>query len=93
MNRDYDLRKTKIAPLRKIRGKRNCWICEGFREIQFEYIPEESIRGPGNHLVKLHLDFDDYRSFDMIYNGSKYQIIRMCPPGEVNYFLQLILDR
>ena len=22
----------------------------------------------------------------MIYNGSKYQIIRMCPPGEVKYF-------
>ena len=22
----------------------------------------------------------------MIYNGTKYQIIRMCPPGEVKYF-------
>ena len=86
MNRSYDLRKTKIDPMRKIRGKSNCWICEGFREIQFEYIPEEPIPDPGNHLVKLHLDFDDYKPFDMIYNGSKYQIIRMCPPGEVKYF-------
>ena len=86
MNLDYDLRKTKINPLRKIRGKSNCWICEGFREVQFEYIPEEPIRDPDNHLVKLHLDFDDYKPFDMIYNGSKYQIIRMCPPGEVKYF-------
>ena len=86
MTRSYDLRKTKIEPIRKIRGKNNCWICQGFREIQFEYIPEEPIPDPNNHLVKLHLDFDDYKPFDMIYNGNKYQIIRMCPPGEVKYF-------
>ena len=86
INRSYDLRKTRIDPVRKIRGKSNCWICEGFREVQFEYIPEEPILDPGNHLVKLHLDFDDYKPFDMLYNGSKYQIIRMCPPGEVKYF-------
>ena len=86
MNRDYDLRKTKIEPIRKIRGRNNCWICQGFREVQFEYVPEEPIADPSNHLVKLHLDFDDYKPFDMIYNGNKYQIIRMCPPGEVKYF-------
>ena len=70
----------------KIRGRNNCWICEGFREIQFEFTPEEPIPDPGNHLVKIHLDFDGYKPFDMIYNGTKYQIIRMCPPGEVKYF-------
>ena len=86
MSRNYDLRKTKIEPLRKIRGRNNCWICEGFREIQFEFTPEEPIPDPGNHLVKIHLDFDGYKPFDMIYNGTKYQIIRMCPPGEVKYF-------
>ena len=86
MEHDYDLRKSKIDSIKKIRGKNNCWICEGFREVQFEYIPEEPITDPNNHLVKLHLDFDDYKPFDMIYNGSKYQIIRMCPPGEVKYF-------
>ena len=86
MDRAYDLRKTKIDKVRKIRGKTNCWICEGFREVQFEFIPEEPIVDPNNHLVKLHLDCDDYKPFDMIYNGTKYQIIRMCPPGEVKYF-------
>ena len=86
MNRDYALRKTKIDSLRQIRGKNNCWICEGFREVQFEYMPEEPILDPNNHLVKLHLDFDDYKPFDMIYNGTKYQIIRMCPPGEIKFF-------
>ena len=87
MNKDYTLRKTNVDLVRKIRGKNNCWICEGFREIQFEYVPEKPIEGdPNDHLVKLHLDFDGYKPFDMIYNGSKYQIIRMCPPGEVHYF-------
>ena len=86
MNREYVLRQTKVDKVRKIRGKNNCWICEGFREVQFEYIPEEPIPDPNNHLVKLHLDFDEYKPFDMIYNGTKYQIIRMCPPGEVKYF-------
>ena len=70
MNTDYALRKTKYDSIRKIRSKTNCWICEGFREIQFEFTPEETILDPDNHLVKLHLDFDDYKPFDMIYNGT-----------------------
>ena len=86
MNKDYDLRKTGIETIRKIRGKNNCWICEGFREIKFEYIPKEPILDPNNHLVKLHLNIDDYRPFDMICNGSSFQIVRMCPPGEIHYF-------
>ena len=86
INKGYDLRKTGVELVRKIRGKNNCWICEGFREIKFEYIPKEPILDPNNHLVKLHLNFDDYRPFDMICNGSSFQIVRMCPPGEVNYF-------
>ena len=86
MNKDYNLRKTNVDLVRKIRGKNNCWICEGFREVQFEYVPDIPIKDPNDHLVKLHLDFDGYRPFDMIFNGTKYQIIRMCPPGDVNYF-------
>ena len=86
LNKDYALRKTGIEKVRKIRGKNNCWICEGFREIKFEYIPKEPIEDPNNHLVKLHLNFDDYRPFDMICYGSSFQIVRMCPPGEINYF-------
>ena len=72
MNRDYNLRKKKIEQIRKIRGNNNCWICEGLREVQFDYIPEETIRVPNNNLVKLNLDFDDYKPFDMYYNGNKY---------------------
>ena len=89
MNKDYNLRKTRIEKIRKIRGKNNCWICEGFREVQFEFIPEQPILDPNNHLVKLHLDFDGYKPFDMIFDGTKYQIIRMCPPGDVHYFFTI----
>ena len=86
INKGYELRKTGVETVRKIRGKNNCWICEGFREIKFEYIPKETIVDPNNHLVKLHLSFDDYRPFDMICSGNSFQIVRMCPPGEINYF-------
>jgi len=86
LSREYALRKTNVEKIRKIRGKNNCWICEGFREVKFEYIPEEPIEDPNNHLIKLHLNFDDYKPFDMICYGSSFQIVRMCPPGEVNYF-------
>ena len=86
INKSYDLRKTNVETVRKIRGKNNCWICEGYREIKFEYIPKEAILDPNNHLVKLHLNFDNFKPFDMICNGSSFQIVRMCPPGEIQYF-------
>ena len=86
INNSYDLRKTNVETVRKIRGKNNCWICEGYREIKFEYIPKETILDPNNHLVKLHLNFDNFKPFDMICNGSSFQIVRMCPPGEIQYF-------
>ena len=89
INKEYELRKTGVDSVRKIRGKNNCWICEGFREIQFEFIPEEPIVDPNNHLVKIHLDFDNYKPFDMICNGDKFQIVRMCPPGDVHYFFSV----
>ena len=86
INKEYELRRTAVDTVRKIRGKNNCWICEGFREIQFEFIPEEPILDPNNHLVKIHLNFDNFKPFDMICNGDKFQIVRMCPPGEIHYF-------
>ena len=85
----YKLRKTTIDSIRKIRSKNNCWICDGYREIEFEYIPEKPIEDPNNHLVKLHLSFDNYKSFDMIYNDGKYHMARMCPPGEIFYFFTI----
>ena len=86
INKEYNLRKTNVDLVRKIRGKNHCWICEGYREVEFEFIPEEPIDDPNNHLVKIHLDFDGYRPFDMICTGTKFLINRMCPPGDIHYF-------
>ena len=89
IDKKYKLRKTSIEKVRKIRSKNNCWICDGFREIEFEYVPEKPIEDPNNHLVKIHLNFDDYKSFDMIYNDGKYHMARMCPPGDIHYFFTI----
>ena len=89
IDKDYKLRKTTIDTIRKIRSKNNCWICDGFREIEFEYIPEVPIDDPNNYLVKIHLNFDGYKAFDMIYNDGKYHMARMCPPGEIDYFFTM----
>jgi hypothetical protein len=86
INKTYKLRKTTIDKVRKIRSKNNCWICDGFREIEFEYVPEEPLEDPNRNLVKIHLNFDNYKSFDMIYNDGKYHMARMCPPGDIYYF-------
>ena len=89
MNINNSLRKTTIDNVRKIRNKNQCWICSGFREVEFEYIPEEIFSDPVNHLVKIHLSFDNYKPFDMICDGTKYQIVRMCPPGEIKFFFSV----
>ena len=88
INNNYSLRKTSIEAIRKIRNKNNCWICDGFREIEFEFKfkNQNVIDNPNNHIVKIHLNFDDYKPFDMIYNEGVYHMARMCPPGDINYF-------
>ena len=89
INKKYKLRKTTIDTVRKIRSKNNCWICDGFREIEFEYVPEEPLDDPNRHLVKIHLNFDNYKAFDMIFMDGRYHMARMCPPGDIYYFFSI----
>ena len=86
IDKKYPLRKTSIEAVRKIRNKNNCWICDGFREIEFEFKFKKKMENPMNHIVKIHLNFDGYKPFDMIYNDGVYHMARMCPPGYINYF-------
>ena len=86
LSKSYNLRKTHIDKVRNLRGLNKCWICDGYKEIEFNFIPKEPILDTNNHIVKIHLNFDDYKPFDMLCLGSKYQIVRMCPPGEIHYF-------
>ena len=83
---NYQMKKTKIDNVRKLRSINHCWICDCYREIEFIYIPKEPILDQQNHIVKIHLDFDNYKPFDMFCLGNKFHIVRMCPPGEIKYF-------
>ena len=83
---NYEMKKTKIDNVRKLRSINHCWICDCYREIEFIFIPKEPILDQQNHIVKIHLDFDNYKPFDMFCLGDKFHIIRMCPPGEIKYF-------
>ena len=85
----YEMRKTKIDNVRKLRSLNHCWICDCYREIEFVFIPNEPIIDHQNHIVKIHLDFDNYKPFDMFCLGNKFQIVRMCPPGEIKYFFTI----
>ena len=84
-----NLMKSNIENIRKIRSRNNCWICEGWREIEFIFKPKIPIKDPQFHLVKIHFNFDDFEPYDMIGNGLKYNIYRMCPPGNIFYFFSV----
>ena len=86
---DKNLTKTNIDNVRKIRSINKCWICENWREIEFVYKPKEPIIDPQYHLVKIHLNIDNWKPYDMIGDGKKYNIIRMCPPGHIYYFFSI----
>ena len=86
MNKEYNLRKSHIDNVRNLRGLNKCWICDGYREVEFTFVPKEPIIDYTSHIVKIHLNFDNYEPFGMHCLGSKFQIVRMCPPGEIDYF-------
>ena len=84
--------KSNILNVKKIRGKNNCWICEGWNEIEFKYKPTEAqlaLMDNKKKHCKLYVNFDNYsKPFDMIYQNESNTFIchRMCPPGNVFFF-------
>lgn len=59
------------------RAVSNCWICERWSPVEFEWTGEK--KDP----VYLHLSFDDYDG-DLL-PPPDYKITRMCPPGKFNF--------
>ena len=78
-----------LSPINKIRGRTNCWICECWKEVEFILDLKIKDIKPKYIVIKIHLDFENYEPHDMIYKKKCFRLIRMCPPGEVNYFLLL----
>ena len=91
MERDHFI-KSKINNVRSIRGKNNCWICEGWRETEFVFKPSKELKEKYENKpiqVKHHLDFDDWKGFEMTSRFDYYILFRMCPPGEIFYFFSI----
>ena len=74
------------SPINKMRGGNNCWICQCWREIEFVLDLKIKDVKPKYTVVKLHLDFENFKPCDMIYKKKCFRLVRMCPPGKVKYF-------
>jgi hypothetical protein len=86
---NHPLIKTNVVNTRNIRGKNHCWICEGWREIKFYYKPQSHL-GPADLLdVKLHLNFENFNSYDTFLNEGQFICYRMCPPGELLFYFSV----
>ena len=93
---EHPLIKSKILNIKKIRAKNNCWICEGWNEVLFKYklnLHEKKIPFlyENKNMCNIHFNFEDYKQYEMIYkeNEDEYICYRMCPPGEIFYFVTL----
>ena len=76
-----------ILPLR---SKNNCWICEGWREIKFNYKPNQNEKNYENNFIKLYLNFENYKNLslnELNFDDENFICHRMCPPGPLNFFL------
>ena len=93
---DHPLISSNIIKIKKLRSKNNCWICEGWREIIFNYKPNNIIEEKNDN-IKIYLNFENYRNInlnelyymenDINENDSIFKCCRVCPPGELYFFL------
>ena len=79
INNEHPLIKSNILNVKKIRGKNNCWICEGWREKYFECDVKdvEKIPSPfpdGIDKCHIHFNFENFNSFEMSFNEIKKKI-------------------
>lgn len=63
-----------------------CWICEGWQEVKFEYVPGRSGQLQSEPLF-IHLEVDNYRPILMTKLESGFIYYRVCPPNRrTQYF-------
>ena len=86
---DHPLSRSNVINVQKLRSKNNCWICEGWREIKFHYKPNKYEGDLDSAYVRLHLNFENYKSYDLRLIDDSFVIHRMCPPGLLNFFLTM----
>ena len=74
---------------KKLRNKNNCWICEGWREVKFNYKPIKQEENIDEAMATLHLNFENYKSFNMKLFHNNFSCHRMCPPGSLYFFIAI----
>ena len=87
---EHPLISSNVINIKKLRSKNNCWICEGWREIKFNYKPNRNDNNYENDYIKLYLNFENYKSLtlnELNFNEETFLCYRMCPPGVLNFFL------
>ena len=95
---DHPLITSNVLNTKKLRAKNNCWICEGWREIKFNYKPPVTEKNENieKNYVKLYLNFENYKNInlnELNYNNSKEEPKpnfighRVCPPGDLYFFI------
>ena len=89
ISNNHPLIKSNIINIQKIRGKNNCWICEGWKEIKFHYKPHNYEGDVNSAVVKLHLNFEGYKPFDTVFRQDGFMCHRMCPPGNLNFYFTM----
>lgn len=70
----------------------NCWICEGWSQVQFIYEPGQSDENLSHDEfvpICLHLEIDDFKP-DLLLptedNPKVFEVYRRLPPGNHRYF-------
>ena len=86
---DHPLARSNIINVQKLRSKNNCWICEGWREIKFHYKPNNYEGDLEKAYVRLHLNFENYKSFQLNLEEDSFICHRMCPSGDLTFFLTM----
>ena len=86
---DHPLASSSIINVQKIRSKNNCWICEGWREIKFHYKPNNYEGNLESAYVHLHLNFENYKPYQLNFEDGSFVCHRMCPSGNLTFFLTM----
>eukprot|EP00347_Sterkiella_histriomuscorum_P007316 403349416 len=81
-----------------IKSLSNCWICEGWTQVAFEFNPKHYEETKNLQIVQinkvyLHLSFEPDQIDQMDFNDKLkiYQKMRMVPPGQLTYSFSIEL--
>ena len=89
ISENHPLIRSNALNVQKLRAKNNCWICEGWREVKFHYKPNKYEGDLQKAYMRLHLNFENYKSCFLKLSGDSFVGHRMCPPGNLIFFLTM----